>query len=167
MLFSTKAEYGIRAMVELARRGSETPVSLAEIADHEHLPLSYLEHLVARLRRAGLIESKRGAHGGYLLARPANEITMAEIVDALEGGVAPIECISDSSAPVEDDPHGRGCPGFTPDSEGTLCVRHHESDHVCPTKLLWTRVQAAVLDTLTTTNLSDLVHEKQRPVVAA
>ena len=55
MIFSTKAEYGVRVMVELARRGSAQPVALTEIADHEGLPLAYLEHLVARLRRAGLV----------------------------------------------------------------------------------------------------------------
>src|ERR1700722_16949736 len=97
MMFSTRAEYGVRVMVDLARRDREHPVPLAEIADCEGLPLAYLEHLVARLRRAGLIESRRSAHGGYLLARSPAEITMAEVVEALEGRIAPVECIS--SAP--------------------------------------------------------------------
>ena len=98
MMFSTKAEYGVRVMVELARRAGETsPIPLAEIAEHDGLPLAYLEHLVARLRKAGLIDSRRGSRGGYLLARPAGEITMAEVVEALEGSIAPIECISESS----------------------------------------------------------------------
>ena len=86
MMFSTKAEYGVRVMVELGRRGGDAPVSLSEIAETDGLPLAYLEHLVARLRKAGLVESRRGAHGGYLLARPATEITMAEIVEALVQG---------------------------------------------------------------------------------
>src|SRR5213594_1547420 len=94
MMFSTRAEYGVRVMVELARRGDEEPVSLAEIADGDGLPLAYLEHLAARLRKAGLVQSRRGARGGYLLARPADEITMAEVVEALEGAIAPIECIT-------------------------------------------------------------------------
>ena len=94
MMFSTRAEYGVRVMVDLARRGSDDPVPLAEIAEHEGLPLAYLEHLVARLRRAGLVDSRRGAHGGYLLARDPELITMAEVVEALEGAIAPIECIS-------------------------------------------------------------------------
>src|SRR5467141_3852239 len=102
MMFSTKAEYGVRVMVELARRAGEDraggdPISLAEIAAHDGLPLAYLEHLVARLRKAGLVDSRRGSHGGYLLARPASEITMAEVVEALEGSIAPIECISEAS----------------------------------------------------------------------
>ena len=94
MMFSTKAEYGVRVMVELARRAGEDPIPLAEIAEHDGLPLAYLEHLVARLRKAGLVDSRRGSRGGYLLARSPTEITMAEVVEALEGSIAPIECIS-------------------------------------------------------------------------
>ena len=94
MMFSTKAEYGVRVMVELARRDGDEPVPLAEIAEADGLPLAYLEHLVARLRKAGLVDCRRGSRGGYLLARPADEITMAEVVEALEGSIAPIECIS-------------------------------------------------------------------------
>ena len=96
MMFSTKAEYGIRVMVELARSAGDEPVPLAEIAAKDGLPLAYLEHLVARLRKAGLVDSRRGSRGGYLLARPAREITMAEVVEALEGSIAPIECISEA-----------------------------------------------------------------------
>ena len=75
MLFSTKAEYGVRLMVELGRRagadGTEqaAPVSLAEVASAEMLPLAYLEHLVAKLREAALVGSVRGAHGGYPLGQ--------------------------------------------------------------------------------------------------
>src|SRR2546423_8155359 len=94
MMFSTKAEYGVRVMVELAKHAGEEPVRLAEIAAKDGLPLAYLEHLVARLRKAGLVDSRRGSRGGYMLARSAVEITMAEIVEALEGSIAPIECIS-------------------------------------------------------------------------
>ena len=75
MMFSTKAEYGVRVMIELARRGRDEPVPLAEIAEHDGLPLAYLEHLVARLRKAGLVDSRRGSRGGYLLARSSTEIT--------------------------------------------------------------------------------------------
>jgi len=139
MMFSTRAEYGVRVMVDLARRGGAEPVPLAEIAAGEGLPLAYLEHLVARLRRAELIESRRGAHGGYMLARDPAQITMAEVVEALEGGIAPIECIS--SAP-----------------DGTLrCSRESDPDYVCTTKLLWTRVQGAILTTLQETTLAELI----------
>jgi Rrf2 family protein len=151
MMFSTRAEYGVRVMVELARRGTDAEhgcVSLSEIADGDGLPLAYLEHLAARLRKAGLIESRRGARGGYLLARPAEEISMAEVVEALEGSIAPIECISEGA-----DGH-------------LVCTRETETDHVCPTKLLWTRVRGSVVRTLEETRLSDLVQEKPKTVAA-
>jgi Rrf2 family transcriptional regulator, cysteine metabolism repressor len=125
--------------VELARRGGTTPVPLAEIAEANGLPLAYLEHLVARLRKAELVESRRGARGGYLLARPADTITMAEVVEALEGQIAPIECIS-------------------ADATGAIvCSRESDPDHACPTKLLWTRVRFSIVQTLQDTKLSDLV----------
>ena len=151
MMFSTRAEYGVRVMVELARHGADGDrecVSLSEIADGDGLPLAYLEHLAARLRKAGLVESRRGARGGYLLARPAEEISMAEVVEALEGSIAPIECISEGA-----DGH-------------LICTRETETDHVCPTKLLWTRVRGSVVRTLEETRLSDLVQEKPKPVAA-
>jgi Rrf2 family protein len=138
-------------MVELARRGADDEresVSLSEIADGDGLPLAYLEHLAARLRKAGLVESRRGARGGYLLARPAEEISMAEVVEALEGSIAPIECISEGA-----DGH-------------LVCTRETETDHVCPTKLLWTRVRGSVVRTLEETRLSDLVQEKPKTVAA-
>jgi Rrf2 family cysteine metabolism transcriptional repressor len=145
MMFSTKAEYGVRVMVELARRagetsdGAESVVPLAEIAEHDGMPLAYLEHLVARLRKAGLIDSRRGSRGGYMLARPAQDITMAEVVEALEGSIAPIECISQTS-------DGR-----------VVCSRESDPDHVCPTKLLWTRVRFSIVSTLRETTLADLL----------
>src|SRR2546428_3660141 len=139
MMFSTKAEYGVRVMVELARRDREAPIPLAEIASHDGLPLAYLEHLVARLRKAGLVDSRRGSRGGYLLARPAHEIAMAEIVEALEGSIAPIECISQAS-------------------DGSIvCSRESDPGHVCPTKLLWTRVRFAIVRTLQETTLADVI----------
>src|SRR4051812_43897165 len=142
MMFSTKAEYGIRILVELASRSDDSPVPLAEIAETNGLPLAYLEHLVARLRKAGLVESRRGARGGYLLARPAEEITMAEVVQALEGDIAPIECITA-------DPDGQ-----------VVCSRETDPEHACPTKLLWTRVRFAIVRTLQDTTLSELVPKK-------
>ena len=108
-MFSTKAEYGVRVMAHLASHDGGRPVPLGAIAEAEGLPLAYLEHLVQRLRRAELVESRRGSHGGYSLARPAEEITMAEVVGALEGQIAPIDCIS-------------------PREDGTLvCARETES----------------------------------------
>jgi Rrf2 family cysteine metabolism transcriptional repressor len=149
MMFSTKAEYGVRVMVELARRAGQEPIPLAEIAEHDGLPLAYLEHLVARLRKAGLVDSRRGSHGGYLLARPSDEITMAEVVEALEGSIAPIECISEAA-------------------DGSIvCARESSRDHVCPTKLLWTRVRFSIIRTLRETTLADLIGGGAADLIAA
>jgi Rrf2 family protein len=139
MMFSTKAEYGVRVMVELAGSSDGEPVPLAEIASRGQLPLAYLEHLVARLRKAGLVDSRRGSRGGYMLARSPLEITMAEIVEALEGSIAPIECIS-----------------ARPDGS-VVCTRESDPSHICPTKLLWTQVRMAIVRTLTQTTLADLL----------
>jgi Rrf2 family cysteine metabolism transcriptional repressor len=149
MMFSTKAEYGVRVMVELARRDGGEPVPLAEIAAHDGLPLAYLEHLVARLRKAALVDSRRGSRGGYMLARPAGEITMAEVVEALEGSIAPIECISQAS-------------------DGSIvCSREAgkagATAHACPTKLLWTRVRLSIVNTLRETTLADLLASPTLP----
>src|SRR5205807_6032471 len=138
--------YGVRVMVELARGIDGEPVPLAEIAARGGLPLAYLEHLVARLRKAGLVDSRRGSRGGYLLARPASEITMAEVVEALEGSIAPIECISE------------GADGQV------VCSRESDPDHVCPTKLLWTRVRFSIVRTLKETTLDELITTERRPV---
>lgn len=145
MLFSTKAEYGVRLMVELGRQPTSGPVSLTAIAEAEHLPLSYLEHLVAKLRQAGLVTSTRGAHGGYRLAHPAEEITMIEVVEALEGPIAPMECF-------HEDPEGK-----------VLCSHGSDSDQACATKLLWTRVQGGVTKALAGTTLAELV-KFSRPI---
>jgi Rrf2 family cysteine metabolism transcriptional repressor len=139
MLFSTKAEYGVRLMVELGRQTGSQPVALSAVAEVENLPLSYLEHLVAKLRQAGLVTSTRGAHGGYRLARPAGEITMDEVVEALEGQIAPMECFHST-------PEGK-----------VQCSHEFDGDHACATKLLWTRVQGGVNKALSGTSLADLV----------
>jgi Rrf2 family protein len=153
MLFSTKAEYGVRLMVELGRRAGDAapetaePVALAAVAEAELLPLSYLEHLVAKLRQVGLVTSVRGAHGGYKLARPAEEITMLDVVEALEGPVAPMEC-------------------FHADREGrVLCSHESDGDHACATKLLWTRVHGGVSKALAGTTLAELVEFAGGPAV--
>jgi Rrf2 family transcriptional regulator, cysteine metabolism repressor len=139
MLFSTRAEYGVRLMVELGRQDDGEPVALGAVAESERLPLSYLEHLVAKLRKAGLVESQRGARGGYRLGRPPEQIQMLEVVQALEGAIAPMEC-------------------FHLDPEGKVSCSHEtDGDQACATKLLWTRVQGGVTKALSGTTLAELV----------
>src|SRR5215216_4463162 len=150
MLFSTRAEYGVRLMVELGRQEDGAPVALSAVAESERLPLAYLEHLVAKLRKAGLVTSQRGAHGGYRLARPTDEIEMLEVVQALEGPIAPMEC-------------------FHEVREGRVLCSHETDDRTCATKLLWTRVHGGITKALAGTTLADLVefadqHAPQEPV---
>jgi Rrf2 family protein len=152
MIFSSKAEYGVRLMIELGHQSPEHPTSLKAIADAEGLPLAYLEQVVARLRRAGLVMSARGAHGGYWLSRPAEEIHMDEVVQALEGSIAPMECF------VHDQ------------TERVLCSHQPDAGRGCATKLLWTRVQGGIIRSLQNTTLAELVEfsgrQEVEPVVA-
>jgi Rrf2 family protein len=140
MIFSSKAEYGVRLMVELGRQRPEQPTSLKAVADAEGLPLAYLEQVVARLRKADLVMSARGAHGGYWLARDASEITMYDVVAALEGSIVPMEC-------------------FVHDTmQRVVCSHQPDANRgPCATKLLWTRVQGGIIRSLQTTTLAELV----------
>ncbi|MEV4419558.1 Rrf2 family transcriptional regulator [Patulibacter sp. NPDC049589] len=146
MIFTTKAEYGVRLMVRLGELPGDEPVSLKTVAETERLPLAYLERIVALLRKAGLVASTRGAHGGYRLARPAGEIRMDEVILALEGSVAPMSCFVD-------DREGEG----ERDPDRVLCSHLDDSGTGCATKLLWTRVQGGVFRALQQTTLAELV----------
>jgi Rrf2 family transcriptional regulator, cysteine metabolism repressor len=150
MIFTTKAEYGVRLLIQLGRHGGGQPVSLKAIAEAENLPLAYCERIAALLKKAGLVTSTRGAHGGYLLARPAEEITMDQAVLALEGAIAPMDC-------------------FLDDTDGRVQCSHHgpENSGTCATKLLWTRVQMGVIRSLQRTTLAELVEFDSRPGVGA
>ena len=146
MIFTTKAEYGVRLLVELGKQDGGTPISLKSIAEGEGLPLAYLERIVALLKKAGFVESTRGAHGGYRLAQPAEAIRMDAVIAALEGAVAPMSCFVDDSAG---------------DNTRVLCS-HHDDGELCATKLLWTRVQGGVVRALQNTTLAELVAFTQR-----
>jgi len=140
VIFTTKAEYGVRLLVELGRQSAERPVSLKAIAAAEGLPLAYLERIVALLKKSGFVESTRGAHGGYRLAQPAEEITMDRVVLALEGAVAPMACFVDDTA-----------------EGGRVLCSHHDDGELCATRLLWMRVQGGVIEALQRTTLAELV----------
>lgn len=146
MIFTTKAEYGVRLMVRLGELPGDEPVSLKSVAETERLPLAYLERIVALLRRADLVESTRGAHGGYKLARPADEIRMDDVILALEGAVAPMSCFVDDMS-----------------EDRVLCSHLDDSGAGCATKLLWTRVQGGVHRALQQTTLAELVRFQTAP----
>jgi Rrf2 family transcriptional regulator, cysteine metabolism repressor len=140
MIFTTKAEYGVRLLVELGRSRDAGPVSLKAIAENEGLPLAYLDRIVALLKKAGFVESTRGAHGGYRLARDPEDVRMDEVVLALEGAVAPMNCFVDDT-----------------DSPRVLCSHEADRGQGCATKLLWMRVQGGMLEALANTSLAELV----------
>ncbi len=134
MWVSTRSQYGMRALVEVALAGDE-PVSLKTVAQRQELSQQYLEQIFATLRRAGIVESVRGARGGYRLARPLHEVASLEVVELLEGSLAPVACLDD-----------------------TGCVRVGS----CSTESLWREVDDAVRRVLGSTTLADLVAERRR-----
>ena len=132
--FSTKGEYGVRLMAQLARRHGTGPASLTDIAEEEDLPRAYLEQLVISLRDAELVQSTRGAHGGYELTRAPEEIVMGEVLRALEGPIAPMICVTD-------------------DPNHLVCER---AGH-CTVNFMWVRVRDAIAGALDSMTLADLV----------
>ena len=141
MKFSSRARYGLRAMIALAQGYQGGPISLAEIAKSEDISLSYLEQLVATLRRAGLVGGTRGAHGGYRLTADPASISAGQVVRALEGPIAPAECVSEGA--------GAG-----------YCRR----ETVCPSKPLWEQVRNSIAQVLDTTTLADLCSTRESEV---
>jgi Rrf2 family protein len=135
MKISTKTRYGTRAMAELAYNYGDAPLCAKEIAKRQRISLKYLEQLIATLRASGLIKSTRGAHGGYSLAKPPDEINLREIFQVLEGSVAPVDCVDD------------------PES----CPRNRE----CVTRDVWLQMRDAMAKVLDSTTLQDLVERKQ------
>ncbi|MFC6592293.1 RrF2 family transcriptional regulator [Deinococcus lacus] len=134
MWISTKAQYGLRALIEIGREDGRA-VPLKDVAERQGLSQHYLEQIASNLRRAGFIRSIRGAHGGYRLARAAEEIRAYDVVTALEGSLAPVSCVE----------------------ENHVC----DGQHVCGTLNLWQRVDQAVRDVLGGTTLADLIRESQ------
>ena len=92
MMISTKGRYGLRLMLDLATEGGERPVPVKEIAKRLNISEKFLEQIISPLSKAGLVKSIRGAQGGYILTRPAAEITAGDILRAAEGTIAPVEC---------------------------------------------------------------------------
>jgi Rrf2 family transcriptional regulator, cysteine metabolism repressor len=150
MLFTTKAEYGVRLLVALGRWADESPVSLKAVAELDGLPMGYLEHIAALLRRAGLVESTRGAHGGYRLARDPATISMDEALTALEGMVMPMDCFA-----LDRSEEARAL-------QRVMCSHELDQGRTCATKLLWMRVQGGVTKALAGTTLADLVAFSER-----
>jgi Rrf2 family transcriptional regulator, cysteine metabolism repressor len=144
---STRGEYGVRVMINLARHYDQGLRSLNEIAEDEGLPMQYLEQFIKKLRDSGLVTSVRGAQGGYQLTRPPAEIRMSAVMEALEGKVEVYACLSDK------DPEKLTC-----DLGRTLGN--------CSTRLLWSRLNDAIWQTLDGITLAELGTESA-PVLGA
>jgi Rrf2 family protein len=106
MMISTKGDYGVRALIDLALHDGEGPVQRAEIAERRQIPESYLDHLLAQLRRDGFIRSTRGPGGGHQLAKTPTEICLLHVLESLEGSLSPIGCVHKNEA---DDEHKTLC----------------------------------------------------------
>jgi Rrf2 family protein len=135
MKLSTKGRYGTRAMVDLAFHQDRGPVSLGDMSRRQGVSRRYLEHLVARLGATGLVRSTRGRGGGFVLARPASEISLADIIEALEGRISVVDCGADPS----------------------VCAR----SAVCAARDVWTDVSEIIMRHLSQISLEDLC-QRQR-----
>ena len=132
MRMSAKEQYGLRAIAELAGRYGQGPVSASAVATAQGLSEDYLEQVLPVLRNAGLVHSMRGAHGGYVLARQPDQISVGEVLRALDGEIMPIHCVSGEDAL----PCDRG--------------------GVCASRTVWDAINAHVLNALEGMTLADL-----------
>ena len=131
MRVSAKTDYAIRAALELAAAPDEKPVKGERIATAQAIPLRFLENILMQLRHAGLVESRRGADGGYRLARPAGEVTLADVIRAIDGPLA-------------------GVSGVRPESLGFTGVAE-------PMREVWIAVRASLRSVLESVTLADVV----------
>ena len=138
MKLSTKGRYGLKAMLDLAVHNSEGQVVLKSIAERQGISENYLEQLFAVLKKATLVKSIRGSQGGYTLGASADSITVGDILRALEGSLAPVECV------MEDSP--KPCNRF---------------DH-CVTKGIWEKIRDSINAVIDSTTLEDLVEEYRK-----
>lgn len=132
MKLSTKGRYGVRAMMDLALNYGDIPISIKSISERQNISEYYLEQLFASLRKADLIKSIRGAQGGYLLNREPKDITVAEIIETLEGPVELSNCVSQGEC---------------------------ENTDSCSTRLLWMRIKESIENVTKTTTLQDMVDD--------
>jgi len=137
MRITTLAEYGVICALHLARRASEGPITGREIADLERLPPDYVEQILLRLRRANLVRSTRGAHGGYALARPADQVSIRDVIEASETMTFDLHCVSH---PVGEE----------------RC----SSSHNCSIRPVWMLLQRKIDDVLGGVCLADLLAEE-------
>ena len=138
MKLSTKGRYGLRALIDLAQFSEVEPVSIGSIAARQGISERYLEQLMALMKKAGLIKSIRGAGGGYVLARDAKDISVGDVLRALEGNLEPVEC-----------------PAFQENGEGC------EASGSCVTKYVWKKINESINQTVDEMKIDTLVSESK------
>ena len=139
---SSRGEYASRAILDITMQGKERPVKIREIAERQEIPLKYLENILLALQRAGIVRSRRGARGGYYLARPADRISVGEVIRATDGPLAPIHCVSQTAY--------ERCP----------------RESVCGLKWVWQEVRDAIADIVDNTTFADVeqrAHQLVKP----
>ena len=139
MKLSTKGRYGLRAVLDLAVHSDEETIALSQIAERQEISINYLEQLIAKLKKAGIVNGVRGAQGGYMLAAPAEEISVGAILRALEGDLNPVDCSVVNS------------------SEG-IC----SNSDSCVTKYVWKRISDSINEAVDAIMLSELVAESKK-----
>ncbi len=131
MKLSKRGQYATRAMLQLALKEDKGPMSLREIAESENISEQYLEQIFRDLRKAGLVQSIRGAHGGYQLANKLEDISVGDILVAVEGPIVPVDCLARRSS----------------------CERAEG----CTTRAVWLALQQSILEVLNQNSLADMV----------
>jgi Rrf2 family protein len=134
MRLSTRSRYGVRMMLALAARGGSSPIFLKDIARGEDISEKYLSQIIIPLKAHGLVHTFRGAHGGYILGRPASDITLREIIEPLEGDLGFVDCVTNSA----------------------VCGRSTE----CVTRGIWSEMSARMIDYLESVTLGELVKKQ-------
>ena len=140
MKLSTKCRYGSRAVMEIARNCMHGPVKRKDIVKNQQISDSYLENILISLKNSGIIETIRGANGGYLLRRPASEITLLEIVNSLDGSLSPVECLENPS----------------------VCAR----TEWCATRVSWIKMRDAQEEVLRSISVQNLIDSEKKSFVA-
>ncbi|HIJ37449.1 MAG TPA: Rrf2 family transcriptional regulator [Rhodospirillaceae bacterium] len=135
-MLSSKAKYGLKAMVHLAINEGKGPSLIADVAESEHIPKKFLDAILLEMKNQGLLSSKKGKGGGYVLARPATRITVGEIVRILDGPLAPVACVSHTAY--------RRC---------TDCV----DEAGCSVRSVMQDVRDAIASILDNTSLADMI----------
>ena len=138
MKISTKGRYGLRAMIDIAQYSEIEPVSISSIALRQGISEGYLEQLVTKLKKADLIRSIRGAGGGYVLAKETEDISVGDVLRALEGSLEPVECSANS-------------PNESCEAAGS-----------CVTKYVWQKINDSINRTVDEMKIKELVEESKR-----